>query len=257
MNMNWLAKIIEGKSDEFVHAKFLKYGIGEHIGPTIKLSFSKSRITFKGDLDTEKTFVRGYLRGAPEGSQKVSGMIVSYSDRREEFNQQPVPLDWKKSKGKIVSIFKSKLKGNIPLDHLQSLVEVDDPTTFFLLSLSPSDGSKPWKIATKTSFPKGPKKEAEAGKEKDPVFVKGAFANTDELYEFIMNELLLDFKDEIGPKVKKIAIRQRIIVEDIQIPDDPEMSFSEKRKLAKKKGRLIREAEIDGEIITKEYHFLA
>ena len=52
-------------------------------------------------------------------------------------------------------------------------------------------------------------------------------------------------------------IRNNLVIEDIEIPDDPSLSFSEKRRLAKKRGRLIRNATIDGEDYTKEYDFLA
>ncbi|MHA2213837.1 MAG: hypothetical protein ACW992_11815, partial [Candidatus Thorarchaeota archaeon] len=105
--MNWLNKIITGEADEFVHAKLLKYGIGEHPGPRLILTISRARIAFKADLDLEKILVRGYLHGAPAGTQKVKGMVISYSDRREAFAEQPVPLYWKKSKGKLASIFKA------------------------------------------------------------------------------------------------------------------------------------------------------
>jgi hypothetical protein len=126
------------------------------------------------------------------------------------------------------------------------------------LSISPRDGTKPWKITTKTSFPKGgPKEEDEEKGEKDPVFTKGALGNTPELFEFIMSTYLPDFRDKVGPKTKKIMIRNNLEILDIEIPDDPSLSFSEKRRLAKKRGKLIRSVTIDGEDFKKEYEFLA
>jgi len=137
-------------------------------------------------------------------------------------------------------------------------LEIDDPTTFYLLSLNPRDGTKPWKITTKTSFPKGgPKEEEEDKDEKDPVFTKGALGNTPEVLEYILNALAPDIRDKIGPKTKSIMIRNNLVIEDIEIPDDPSLSFSEKRRLAKKRGKLVRSITIDGEDYTLEYDFLA
>ncbi|MHA2025348.1 MAG: hypothetical protein ACW98U_05545 [Candidatus Thorarchaeota archaeon] len=256
--MSWVAKIIEGNPDEFTHARLVKYGIGSHPGPRTKLTFSKPSIKFKADLDQEKTILKGYLLGAPEGSHKVKGMLITYGDRTSEFDQLNMPITWKRSKGKIVSVFKAKLDEVAPLDDIKSLLEIDDPTTFYLFSLNPLDGTKPWKVTTKTSFPKGgPKEEEEDKAEKDPVFTKGALGNIPEVRDFILNALVPDLIDKINPKTKTVMIRNNFVIEDIEIPDDPSLSFSEKRRLAKKRGKLIRVATIDGENHTLEYDFLA
>ena len=139
-----------------------------------------------------------------------------------------------------------------------ALLDLDDPTTFYLLSLNPKDGSKPWKVITKTSFPKGgPKEKDETKAEKDPVFIKGALGNTPELLDYILETFLPDAKDKIGPKTKNIMVRNNLEILDIEIPADPNLSFSEKRRLAKKRGKLIRSITIDDEDYTFEYEFLA
>jgi len=256
--MSWVAKIIEGNPDEFSHARLVKYGIGSHPGPRTKLTLSKPSIKFKADLDQEKTILKGYLLGAPEGSHKVKGMLITYSDRTEEFGKLNMPITWKKSKGKGAPVFKAKLDEVAPLADIKALLEIDDPTTFYLLSLNPRDGTKPWKVTTKTSFPKGgPKEEEEDADEKDPVFTKGALGNTPEVREFILDTYLPDFKDKLTEKSKNVTIRNNIVIEDIEIPDDPSLSFSEKRRLAKKRGKLIRSITIDGKDFTLEYEFLA
>ena len=256
--MSWVAKIIEGNPDEFSHARLVKYGIGSHPGPRTKLTLSKPSIKFKADLDQEKTLIKGYLLGAPEGSHKVKGMLITYSDRTEEFGQLNMPITWKKSKGKGTPVFKAKLDEVAPLDDIKALFEIDDPTTFYLLSINPRDGTKPWKITTKTSFPKGgPKEEDEEKGEKDPVFTKGALGNTPEVRDYILDSYLPDVKDKLVPKSKNIMVRNNLVIEDIEIPDDPSLSFSEKRRLAKKRGKLSRVITIDGEDYTFEYDFLA
>ncbi|MFW9786891.1 MAG: hypothetical protein ACFFE2_06305 [Candidatus Thorarchaeota archaeon] len=254
--MSWVAKIINGNPDEFSHARLVKYGIGSHPGPRTKLTLSKTSIKFKADLDQEKDIVRGYLMGAPSGSHKVKGTIITYSDRQDVYGQLNMPLSWKKSKGKGSPVFKSKVDEVAPLEDIKALLDVDDPTTFYLLSLNPRDGTKPWKVTTKTSFPKGgPKGDEEADDEKDPVFTKGALGNTPELLEYILDTYVPDFKEMVGPKTKNIMIRNNLMIDDIVIPDDSSLSFSEKRRLAKKKGKLIRSVSIDGKEHTSEYDF--
>jgi len=254
--MNWLAKIINGNADEFSHAKLVKYGIGTHPGPRTKLALSSNRITFKADLDYEKIFLRGYLLGVPKGSQKLKGIVRTYDDRRDEFASIRMPLDWMKSKGKSASIFNAKLNEVVPVDDIKQVVDMDGPTTFFMFTLSPRDGSKPWKITTKTSFPKGgPSDEEDEEKEKDPTFSKGALENNPEVFDFIMQELLPDFRESVGPKTKKIAVYNQIVIDEIVPPNDPKLSFSEKRKLAKKRGKIIRRVVIDDKEYEADFEF--
>lgn len=256
--MSWVAKIIDGTPDDYTHAKLVKYGIGTHPGSRIKLTLSKTSIRFKADIDQEKEILKGYLLGAPEGSHKVKGLIITYTDLTSEYGSLNMPVIWKKSKGKGTPVFKAKVDEVAPLEDIKALLELNDPTTFYLLSLNPIDGSKPWKVTTKTSFPKGgPKEEDKEKGEKDPVFTKGALGNTSEILDFILDTYLPDLKDKIGPKTKNIMIRNKIEILDIEIPDDPSLSFSEKRRLAKKRGKLIRSITIDDEDYKLEYEFLA
>ncbi len=256
--MSWVMKIIKGSPDEHTHAKLVKYGIGSHPGPRTKLTLSKTSIKFKADLDQEKGILRGYLLGAPAGTHKIKGIIITYSDRTKEFGQLKMPISWTKSKGKGTPVFKAKVDEVAPIEDIRALFDVDDPTTFYLLSINPRDGTKPWKVATKTSFPKGgPAEEDEESDEKDPVFIKGALGNTPEVLDYLLDTYLPDLKNKVGPKTKNIMIRNNLEILDIEIPDDSSLSFSEKRRLAKKKGKLTRIVSIDGKDHTLEYDFLA
>ena len=255
--MSWVSKIINGKPDEFVKAKLVKYGLGSHPGPRARITLSKTSIKLKVDLDLEKSFIKGYALGAPAGQHKVKGTIITYEDRTEEYGNLMMPLSWKKSKGKGAPVFKAKVDESAPLNDIKALFDLDDPTTFYLLSLNPRDGSKPWKISTKTSFPKGgPKEEEEDEKAKDPVFSKGALENNPEMLEYILEAYLPDYKDKIGPKTKNIWIRNNFEILGIKPPTDPNLSFEEKRKQARKKCKLIREVTIDKEEYTDVYDFI-
>jgi hypothetical protein len=272
--MNWLAKIVKGAPDEFVHARLVKYGIGTYPGPRAVIGLSQGRITFKADLDHEKMFVGGYLKFAPNGPHKVSGTVVTYTDRRTAFGSLRLPLSWSKSKGEGAPVFKAKLNEAVPIEDLRALLGVDDPNTFLLLSMSPRDGAKPWSIITKASFPKATFAKEPAGKEKsvgtaeeespaeekeakqkDPTFCKGAYANTAEVLDFILSEAIPEARSQVTSKSKSIEIEHQIVIDEILVPEDDSLPFAEKRRLAKKKGKLVRKVTIDGKATSKEYPF--
>ncbi len=275
--MNWLAKIVKGKPDEFVHAKLVKYGIGTYPGPRAVIGLAQQRITFKADFDHERVFVEGYLKFAPAGFHKVSGTVVTYTDRRSAFAKLSLPLPWSKSKGEGAPVFKAKLSEAAPIEHLRALLEVDDPTTFLLLSMSPRDGTKPWSVTTKASFPKATSAKGDSGKsgeegeaeeegeeeaekeskQKDPTFCKGACANTPDVLAFVLSEAIPELMSEITAKSKSIQIDHQIVIDEILVPEDDRLPFSEKRRLAKKTGKLVRKITIDGKTTTKEYPFTA
>jgi hypothetical protein len=275
--MNWLAKIVKGKPDEFVHAKLVKYGIGRYPGPRAVIALSQGKIAFKADFDHERVFVEGYLKFAPAGFHKVSGTVVTYTDRRPAFGKLTLPLSWSKSKGEGAPVFKAKLSEAAPIEHLRALLDVDDPTTFLLLSMSPRDGAKPWSVTTKSSFPKAAMAKGDSGKsegegaggeeggeegeggskQKDPTFCKGAFANTPETLSFVISETIPELMSEVTAKSKSIEIEHQIVIDKIIAPEDDKLPFSEKRRLAKKTGKLVRKITIDGKTTTKEYPFTA
>ncbi|NWF95263.1 MAG: hypothetical protein HXY34_03890 [Candidatus Thorarchaeota archaeon] len=256
--MDWIAKIINGQPDEFVHAKLLKYGIGEHPGPRAKLTFTSSKMTFKADLDLEKVLTRAYLASTRGTKHKVSGVIISYDDPKQRFTGVQLPLEWSQSKGVGASVFKAKVKETVPHDHLEELLERGDgPTTFFLLSLVPTDVSLASKVTTKSSFPKAPagSDEEDDSKEKDPTFTKGTIVRTPEVDNLLFNEVLPDVKAKIGPKTKNVSIHHTIVIDDIQAHEDPTLSVSEKRRLAKKRGKLVRTVTVDGTEYKSSYPF--
>jgi len=79
--VSWITKIINGTPDEFVKARLIKYGLGFHPGPRVRIILSKPSIKLKVDLDLEKPFLKSYLQGAPDGQHKVKGMLLTYSDK--------------------------------------------------------------------------------------------------------------------------------------------------------------------------------
>lgn len=271
-----MAKIVNGKPDDFVHAKLVKYGIGTYPGPRAAIGLAQGKITFKSDFDHERMFVEGYLKFAPAGFHKVSGTVVTYTDRRSVFGKLILPLSWSKSKGEGAPVFKAKLSEAAPIEDLRALLDADDPTTFLLLSMSPRDGTKPWTIATKASFPKmtfakgasgkaeeagveekGEQEEEPEAKQKDPTFCKGAYANTPEILDFVLGEAIPELRSEITPKSKSIEIDHQIVIDKIVVPDDDILPFSEKRRLAKKTGKLVRKITVDGKTTSNEYPFTA
>jgi len=70
-------------------------------------------------------------------------------------------------------------------------------------------------------------------------------------------KIIPELKDKVTSKTKKVFLKHIIHIDDIEIPDDPNLSFKEKRRLAKEKGRLVRRVTIDDETLEQVYDFLA
>ena len=94
------------------------------------------------------------------------------------------------------------------------------------------------------------KKLPKPGKNEDKIDGKFCQLEVDEKsYSKIKEDLFWDL-----PDAKKINVKHKLFIENIIMPEG-EKDFAKIRELAKRKGKIIREAEIDGQKITKEYEF--
>lgn len=123
----------------------------------------------------------------------------------------------------------------------EQLKELERNSYFTLLDLEGKD----FKLKIKKKLPK-------PGKNEDKIDGKFCQLEADEkLYSKIKKDFFWDI-----PNAKKINIKHKIIIESIIMPEG-EKDFSKIREIAKRKGKIIREADIDGKIIIKEYEFEA
>lgn len=231
--MNFINKIFQGNPDEEVHLQFQKFGKGEFRD---KALISAKKSDSKYVISTTPEFVNELIREIAErlGSNKtrVTGAIVSTSDLKGKLDFKEI----KQFQGVKRYIIDNEMGGD------EIIVLLDKfPKAFFALSFECGDS----KLKIK---PKAPKSAKPKNKEEKP---KPNFC------KIITNDKMLaqDFVFE-KPEFKKAEITHRFIISELIKPEG-ETDFAKIRELAKRKGKIIREAEIDGKKTVKEKEFEA
>lgn len=230
--MNFIKKIFNGEVDEAVHLQFQKFSKGEFRNRAlINVKKSKEKYTIKTTAEFANELVK--IMAEKLGSQKtlVTGAIVSTSDLKEELN----PKEVKQFQGVKRYLIEKEMSGEEILGLLEKL-----PKAFFALTFSYGDNIL--KITPKTP------KSGKPGKKDEKPKVNFCTLKTKD------SEIGKDFIFE-KTDFKKAEVNHTFFIEEIIKPEG-ETNFSRIRELAKKKGYIVREAEIDGEIIKSKKEFV-
>lgn len=237
--MNFIKKIFEGKTGPLVHLQFQKFSRGEFRNRAV---FNARRTGNKYTISTSAEFANELVRDVAEklGYKKVliKGAIVSTSDLRSQLQ----PKEVKQFQGVKRYIIEKEMTGEEVIKLLDEF-----PKTFFALSFSTPDGETSLKIK-----PKSPKsgKPGSKGEEK-PKADFCRLVTTDKA-------LGQDFVFET-PDWKKAEITHTFFIDEIKIPSSlkDDKDFAKIREGAIRKGRILREGEIDGKKIREEKQFEA
>jgi len=232
--MNFIKKVFDGQIDESVHLQFQKFSKGEFKDRAL----IKARRTGKGfTINTSAEFANELVRVIAEklGDEKtkVTGCIVSTQNLKEGLDFQ----DIKQFQGVKRYIINSEMSGNEILNLLNKF-----PQSFFALSFSA--GEHELKIK-----PKAPKSSKPKVKGEDKPKANFCKLKTND------NEIARDFVFE-KPDFKKAEIKHVFLIDELITPEG-EKDFAKIRELAKRKGKIIREGEIDGKEIRSEKEFKA
>lgn len=230
--MNFIKKIFNEKIDETVHLQFQKFSKGEFkYRALINAKKSGKKYTIKTTAEFANELVK--IMAEKLGSQKtlITGVIVSTSDLKEELN----PKEVKQFQGVKKYLIEKEMSGEEILGLIEKL-----PKAFFALTFSHGDNAL--KIT-----PKAPKSGKPGKKNEKPKVNFCTFKTTD-------SEIGRDFIFEKSD-FKKAEINHTFFIEEIIKPEG-ETDFVKIRELAKKKGYIVREAEIDEEIIKNKKEFV-
>jgi len=232
--MNFIKKVVEGKVDEGVHKQFTRFGKGEYGGRFLLSLWKTKNIKVKSSFE----FANDLVALCSEfGNCKVSGIVISKKSLSNTLKEKNICGNVVVKKGGLY------YENSIPNQELsgEQLKELESNSYFTLLDLE----GEGFKLKIKKKLPK-------PGKKEDKIDGKFCQLEIDEkFYSKIKEDLFWDVPDS-----KKIKIKHKIIVESIIIPEG-EKDFSKIRELAKRKGKIIREAEINEQKIEKEYKFEA
>ncbi len=235
--MNFIQKVVEGKTDCSVHLQFQKFSKGEFRDRAlIEAKNSGGRYTIKTSAEFANELVR--IMAEKLGGERihVTGAIISTQDLKGELDFKDV----KQFQGVKRYFIDSEMAGSEIIRLLDKF-----PKNFFALNFSV--GGDILKIK-----PKAPKsgKPASKGEEAPKADFCSLKINDSEIGRSFVFE---------KPGFKEAKINHTFFIDRIEIPEELKDSkdFALIREKSKRVGRILRKAEIDGQRIEKEYEFEA
>ncbi|MBR9704479.1 hypothetical protein GOV12_03650 [Candidatus Pacearchaeota archaeon] len=238
---NFIKKIFEGVSDDWVHSQFQKYSRGEFpYRALIRIKNSKGKYTIATTAEYAKEFVRNFGEKLGEERTLVTGAVISALDL-EGFTYK----ERKMAMGVRKYMIESEMSGT-------EIVNLCDTIEKAFFGLSFKVGEEDLIIK-----PKSPKSAKGASSSKNPnKDLKIDFCKIKTTNKTIVDDLLFD--SEIPSVWKKIEVTHKFIIDDIIVSDElkEEKDFSKVREMAKRKGKIERVLTIDGNEVKKEVEFL-
>lgn len=229
--------MFDNSIDENVHLQFQKFGKGEFKDKAvIKAKQSKGKYTINTSYEFANELVKAMAKKLSDGKTKVTGGIISTSDLKGE-------LEFKEIK-RFQGIKRYMLDKEMSGDEIINLLE-KFPKAFFALSFNVNDDV----LKIKPKLPKSGKSSNKSGEKSKPDFCKLITNNETIGKSFVFER----------PDFKTADINHTFIINEIIIPDEfeKEKDYARVREMAKRKGKIIREALIDGQKIKSEKEFVA
>ncbi len=225
-------KIFSGNIDYSIHEEFIKFGKGRFENRYL-LEGKKQKDKWR--IKTSYEFTNYFVRRCLENQDKINinGIIVCTQDLRNDikFNIEKI----KQFAGVKQYVIDTRVESSEILDLMKKYSRA-----FYALSFSTPKNEL--RIKAKTPMSAKPSKKIEGRLKANFCLLKTDDKN-------IMEDLFFDF-----PDFKEIKIKHIIQIDSIEIPKDVGDAIK-MREMAKKKGRIIRDIEIDGRVEKKEKEF--
>ncbi len=236
-----------------VHRHFYRYSKGDFIGPAIKISKSKARITLRSSLEYEDLIQEIVANTLPEGENvEIIASLISGSNIDDDIKNLGFNWDLKKSKGKTQN-YKAEIADLVDKNSLIKAIRAFRENAYFLFSF---DLNPTCKVTTKKRIPQPSKKKVEEDDVSKRIqFCSGIIENTEKNLDLTLDLTLEEFKSDIPNKWKTIQITNNYKITEIELPKNISNSML-LRLMAIRKGKLFRSVNIDGEIIEKQYNIV-
>jgi len=227
--MNFIKKIFDGEIDEKVHVQFRKFSKGEFKDRgLVEIKKSKDGATIKTSFEFANDLVATIAQKI-QGKTHITGAIICTSDLRNELG-----IEIKDMK-QFMGVKNMQIDCEMSKEQILEICE-RFPAAFVLLSFSVNG-------TTLKIKPKSPKSAKPSTSDKE---AKADFCSVKTNDMNIVKEFAFDVD-----AFKHLKIKHAFKIGGIIIPTgekDPEKI----RLLAKKRGKIIRELDIDGKKIIKE-----
>ncbi len=231
--MNFIKKVFDKKIDEEVHVQFQKFSKGEFRDRAlIDAKNSNGKYTIKTSAEFANELVKMMAEKLGDDKTKVTGAIVSTSDLTGKLEFK----DKKQFQGVKRYIIDREISGTEILNLFDEF-----PKSFFALSFNVNDD----KLKIKPKAPKSGK----PGKGNEEA--KADFCTLKTTDKQIADNFVFE-----NPNFKTAKINHTFFIDSMIMPEG-EKDFAKIREMAKRKGRIVRKAIIDGNEMESEAEFEA
>lgn len=219
--MNFVKDLCSGKKDEYIHKQFIRYGKGEY--DRLFFTIKKGKILLiKSSYDFTNEFVRIISDNLDE-TVEVTGKVVGTSDFEK---------DWEFSNyAKKMGVYSGEFSGKFDQKKLKQFFEIFK-FRHMLLNIKGAN----FRLSCGKSIPKP------GGNIKD---------------NFCSAALPLNLIDEFCFDCEKdfnlLIIKHKLVIDDVIVPKEYISDFAKARQFGIRKGKLIREIDLDGKQVVKEY----
>ena len=232
--MNFIKKIFEKRSDGLIHLQFQKFSKGEFKNrAVISAKKTSNKYTISTSAEFTNELVREFAERLGDNKTNITGAIISTGDLKGELEFKEI----KQFQGVKRYLIDTEMSGSQILSLLNKL-----PKAFFALSFEFGET----KLKIKPKAPKSGKPGKGEGEKPKPDFCKIITKD---------KKLAEDFVFEV-PDFKKAEITHSFFIDELVKPEGEE-DYARIRELSKRKGKIVRESEIDGEKFIKETGFEA
>lgn len=234
---NFIKKIFDKKGDHLVHLQFQKFSRGEFRNKAeIFAKNSNGKYSIYATADFANDLVRDMAEKLGSQKTEVTGAIISTSDLASKINY--------KSKKQFQGVKNYAIEEEMSGHEIIKLLD-EFPKTFFALSFKTADSE----IKIKPKAPKSAKPSSSKGgeKKKKPDFCKLTTMDRKFASDFVFEK----------PDFKEAQITHTYFIESIKIPEHlkDEKDFAKVREESLRVGRILRNANIDGEKKEEEVEF--
>lgn len=235
--MNFIRKIFEEKTDEWVHKQFTRYGKGNYEHKAI-VEINKSKDAIKIKTSFEFSGELAYeLANTIQGKTRVTGGIITTKLIKDELG---IPIADQKQFAGVKTYL---LDTDLNKQQVQELFN-KFPNLLILLSFKTEDGELKSKVKSPTSAKPG-KKNNEAPKAEFCTFTTKNLA------------YVQDFAFDVKEDFKKLAITHSYTIHSLDVPKEYSNNFELSRFHAKRKGTLLRKITLNGKETLTEKNFEA
>jgi len=219
--MNVVKAVCQGKKDEHIHRQFVRYGKGEYERFLFTIKKGKN-LSIKSSFDFSTEWV-GLIAQHLDEEIDVKGKIITNYDFSNEIDTVTFSKRGKLYTGEISEIYK-------PEDLKKLYDQFRDH--WLLLKMQ----SNRFKLKAKNSLPK-----------------PGGTIKPDFCSATVPLDLLDEFAFDFEKNFTVATIVHKIIIDDVIVPKEYLNDFAKARLMGVRKGKLIREIDLDGKKIVKEY----